>query len=589
MKKIVIAYALSLLAVGDLFAQTEAQIFTDYKSNPKQSILPDFSYAGYQNGEKAIDYSTLNLPVYDVTNYGAVANDNISDKAAIKAAIAAAQTGNTGGIVFFPAGEFIIQDATDDQSLYSITKSKIILKGSGSGPTGTRLFMKVPLDPKTPSLYYSTPSMFTIGGNSNPDPTLDRGITANAVTGDFDIQVPNTTGLTVGDWLLFKMRSSDAASLALDLGSYPVNPNWTSLNGGGVDLSFVLQIDKITGNTITLKQPLPYPINSSLSWTVGKYKYIEEIGIEGIAFVGNFTQPFVHHGSALDDSGYSLVQFKRMVNSWVRNCRFTNVSVGLSIGINGANITVDNCQITGNGGHEAINNAGATNVLLSNIDDQAGQFHSVGVSKTSMNTVLYKCTYLNSTCFESHASQPRNTLLDNVTGGLQYFRAGGDEKEMPNHMRNLVFWNYNKTNTDNASFSFWPSSPYFKIPLPILVGFHGSPTTFTSSELKYQESNGTAVLPVSLYDAQFALRMNPLTAQYGIWSNQSSTYDYDLGTNTGTGGTFTTGSSESSFGPPAVQGYLPTPPAGTSKVQVNEAGGSFTLTRLHPLLSQVFP
>src|SRR5690606_38478342 len=161
-------------------------------------------------------------------------------------------------------------------------------------------------------------------------------------------------------------------------------------------------------------------------------------------------------------------------------CRFTNVSVGLSIGINGANITVDNCQITGNGGHEAINNAGATNVLLSNIDDQAGQFHSVGVSKTSMNTVLYKCTYLNSTCFESHASQPRNTILDNVTGGLQYFRAGGDEKEMPNHMRNLVFWNYNKTNTDNASFSFWPSSPYFKIPLPILVGFHGSPTTFTS-------------------------------------------------------------------------------------------------------------
>ncbi|WP_026063134.1 DUF4955 domain-containing protein [Pedobacter arcticus] len=571
MKKIVIAYALSLLSVGDLFAQSEAQIFTDYKSNPKQSILPDFSYAGYQNGEKAIDYSAKNLPVYDVTAYGAIANDNTSDKTAIKAAIAAALTGNNGGIIYFPPGRFIIQDATDDQTVFNINKSNIILKGSGSGAGGTELFMKTPMDPTDPAKLYSCPSIFLIGsGSAAINPT---GMSADAAIGDFNITATSTTGLVAGDWLLFEMQSTDANSLKLDIGNYPVNSTWTSLKNGGVDLSFVLQISKITGNTITLKQPLPYPVNSSLNWVLSKYKYIEEMGVEDIAFVGNFQKAFDHHGSALDDSGYSLIQFKRLVNSWMRRCRFTDVSVGASIGVNGANITIDNCKITGNGGHEAINNAGATNVLISNIDDQAGQWHSVGVSKTSMNTVLYNVTYPATTCFESHSSQPRNTLLDNVTGGLQTGRAGGDVAEMPNHMRNLVFWNYKKTNTDLSNFDFWPSSNiYFKIPYPIIVGFHGSATTFIPNQLKYEESNGTAVLPASLYDAQLQIRLANKTSGYGIWSAQQNTYDYNLGSNTGTGGNFTTGSSETSFGPPAVAGFLPTPPSGISKVQVNGTG-----------------
>jgi hypothetical protein len=550
--------------IGYSFSQTEAQIFLDYKANPKQSLLPDFSYAGYQNGEKSIDYSSKNLTVFNVTDFGAVANDNISDKTAIKSAIAAALA-NNGGIVYFPAGRFIVQDATDDLTSYIINKSNIILKGSGRGSGGTELFMKTPLEPSDPTLFYSTPSLFILGGGSNAiNPT---GITANAVIGDFDITVASTSGLVAGDWLLFEMQSTDAASLKLDIGNYTVNPDWTSLKNGGVDLSFVLQIKKIVGNTITLKQPLPYPINSSLNWKISKYRYTEEMGVEDIAFVGNFQKSFVHHGSALDDSGYSLLQFKRLVNSWMRNCRFTDVSVGASIGISGANITIDNCVITGNGGHQAINNAGATNVLISNINDQAGQWHSVGVSKTSMNTVLFNVTYPATTCFESHASQPRNTLLDNVSGGLLSNRGGGDISQMPNHMRNLVFWNYRKTNTTNQSFDFWPSDPYWKIPFPIVVGFHGqSNTTFIQSQLKYQESNGAAVLPTSLYNAQLQLRLSNMAAGYGEWSANQSIYNYNLNGDTGSTGNFTSGSSESSFG---SQGFLPIPPSGKIKVQVN--------------------
>ena len=40
----------------------------------------------------------------------------------------------------------------------------------------------------------------------------------------------------------------------------------------------------------------------------------------------------------------------------------------------------------------------------------------------------------NDACFESHATQPRATLIDNCSGGLVYYRAGGDENEVPNHL-----------------------------------------------------------------------------------------------------------------------------------------------------------
>src|SRR5690606_11560831 len=82
--------------------------------------------------------------------------------------------------------------------------------------------------------------------------------------------------------------------------------------------------------------------------------------------------------------------------------------------------------------------------------------------------------------------------------------------------------------------------------------------------------------------AQLAFRLNGTSTASGTWAAQSNIYNYDLGTNTGTGGVFTSGSSESVAGPPAQQGYLPAPPSGTAKVQVNGTngdGGSFTLNQ----------
>lgn len=75
-------------------------------------------------------------------------------------------------------------------------------------------------------------------------------------------------------------------------------------------------------------------------------------------------------------------------------------------------------------------------------------------------------------------------------------------------MSGLVLWNYTQTNNASKDFEFWHStSPWWKIPNPVIVGFRGNGTTFNKEQLGYLESLDKAVTPGSLYEAQLSLRL----------------------------------------------------------------------------------
>ena len=96
-----------------VFAQQEvnvSSIFEKYKTD--RTVLPDFSYVGYHNGEKAIP-KIENYKIFNITQYGAIPNDTISDKTAIQKAIDAANK-NGSGIIFFPKGRFLIHEDSDN-------------------------------------------------------------------------------------------------------------------------------------------------------------------------------------------------------------------------------------------------------------------------------------------------------------------------------------------------------------------------------------------------------------------------------------------------------------------------------------------
>ena len=492
---------------GMLFAQDTAKVFLDYEHSPSTSILPNFSYVGYHYGEESIP-ENKQLKVFNVTNFGAKPNDDISDKDAIRKAIKAAEK-NGGGIVFFPKGRFLVNEDADDRGQIVISSSNIILRGSGSGADGTELFMKNTLLPKDSTQMWTTPSLFA---TNSKDKTVSIGrILSNVPVGSDVIYLQKPADIKPGEWIQLRMRSNDPALIKQEMGIHEADASWTSLVKDGVFIKMYFQVKEVSNNHIQLFAPIPFAIDANYGWAVYKFANVSEIGIENIAFVGNWKDKFIHHRSWKDDSGFTLWHFSNAVNSWVKDCRFTDANVGLTIG-DCANISVLNCVVTGNAGHEAITNGGGTNILLANITDLSGAWHSVGVANTSINTVIYKAIYPSNTSFETHSSQPRNTLLDGITGGLQSNRGGGAIMNMPNHMSNLIFWNYKQTNKPYTPFDFWPKDyTYWKIPMPIIVGFTGG-TTFIHEQLKYEESTGKAVLPSSLYEAQLRLRLGKVPA-----------------------------------------------------------------------------
>lgn len=483
-----------------------SQLFKQYQQDKSKSVLPDFSYTGYHCGEKNIP-DNADYKVFNVTDFGARPDDEVSDRDAIQAAITAANK-NGSGIIYFPKGRFLVNEYADISASIISKGSNIIFRGSGSGPGGTELFMQNTLQPANPEQMWTTPPMFVFTANGS-DKQVGK-ITRAAAIGDTQIQLDNIGELKTGNWIALKMLDNTLSLINEELAHHNADPSWAYILNKGVDICQYYQVTGIAKNIITIHAPLAYPIDPKYKWTVTRFANASEVGIEDIAFVGNWKDKFVHHRSWKDDSGFTLFNFSRCINSWMRNCRFTDCSVA-AIVTQCANVTIMNCRVTGNGGHEAITSSHAMNVLLANLVDEASQWHSFGTSHGSVNTVIWHCTYPSNTCFESHASQPRNTLLDNVSGGLLSNRGGGSLENMPNHMKGLVFWNYTQTNAPVKNFEFWPArNIWWKIPAPIIAGFAGHGTTFNTEQLGYLEGLEQKVSPVSLYEAQLQLRLNKL-------------------------------------------------------------------------------
>lgn len=513
MKKIPFLFCLTFASAVYAQQRVPSQLFEEYKKDKTTSILPDFSYAGYHSAEKPLP-ENKSLKIFNVVDFGARPNDERCDRKGIQAAIVAANK-NGSGIVFFPKGRFLVnEDSTAREGIIS-KGSNIIFRGSGAGVGGTELFMKYPLLPQDPKKMWTSPSMFsfTTGGN---DKKIEE-VVENAAIGEFKLRLNTTGNLKPGDWIALKMLDNSPELVKEELGGNLPDSSWKSIIKNGVDVCLYYRVTGIEKNDVMLHAPLAYKVDTKYKWTIYSFANAEEVGVEGIAFTGNFKDKFMHHSSWIHDSGFSLFEFSRCTNSWMQNCRFTDCSVGALVK-QSANVTIANCTVTGNAGHEAITSNHSMNVLFANLQDEASQWHSFGSSNGAMNTVILRSTYPSTTCFEAHAGQPRNTLLDNVTGGLMQNRAGGSLANMPNHLKGLVLWNYTQTNKPLQDFEFWPkTSKWWKFVTPIVVGFMGNGTTFKEAQLSGMEGVNAVVSPSSLYEAQLALRLKTVPDWLQKW------------------------------------------------------------------------
>ena len=102
-----------------------------------QAFVPDFSYAGYQNGLTALPEA--DGIIIDVVKFGAQPNDGKDDSAAVQRAIDAANKIEEPVIIRFDAGTYLIT------SILKVARSDFVLQGQGAGAKGTELHFPRPL------------------------------------------------------------------------------------------------------------------------------------------------------------------------------------------------------------------------------------------------------------------------------------------------------------------------------------------------------------------------------------------------------------------------------------------------------------
>lgn len=549
--------------------------WTNFKTGSEDNVLLDYSYAGYNHGENAPQGAfSLGYQVFNVKERMTAKSmtarqaflDILEENNMVRTKNSSAIKPNARIVIYFPAGDYVLHNEEDNT--YDATKQKDALdsKGNnvstgieiyagnfvikGDGPDKTRLIMETPNLPTSVSNTGSSPIMLTVKHTNSPNNADNSkklaSVTENASRGTFTVTVDGTTSINTGSWVQLRLRSGNRELVKSEIGPMTLNENWAiakaptymdASDNYGVKITEFHQVKSKSGNTVTFYEPIMHDINTSYNdiggWEIREYKYMENVGVEDLSFVGNALDGFSHHGDDANvdkakfgwqyDGAYKPLVLSRVVNSWVRNVNFESVSEALSLA-EAANCSAYNIRISGYRGHSAVRAQGSSRIFIGKVRDESagndskgaacyGQFHGCGVSKPSIGTVLWNVTWGSDACFESHASQPRATLIDNCSGGLVYYRAGGDENEVPNHLSDLTLWNLNVTGTDvhASNFSWWSDNDkWWKLYPPIVVGLHGKDVAFSTTngrQVTYEEKIGMSVTPESLYEAQLQARL----------------------------------------------------------------------------------
>ena len=491
--------------------------FVAAKEKGTEPILPDFSYAGYHHANDPV--SDVSHPIFDVTTYGAIPDDDQSDQAAIKDAIAAAEA-NGSGIVFFPPGEFLVNTDADTNAAgrytpIAIRSSNIILRGSGSRAGGTvvRQVNSMALNNLKGSRGWFPMFRFYGQGKISTGTT----ITADAPRETFSVTVTDASPFEVGEWIELSLINSKGA-IPDFMGPYRPIGSW-EISKQGVRVRELHRIAEIQGNRIRLSEPLHATVKSQYGWKVHKYRPLEEIGVEDISLHGSWTGDFIHHKNYIHDYGYWLLQLRACVNSWVRRVSFINTSMAL--GIAGSGISVYHVTLAGNRGHFAILGS-MHHSWIGLSEDLAGPQHGPNVQGPRSGNVYYRYDYPKHLDFHAQVSgEPMATLFDRMNGGNLSGSSGACSQSCPHHLRHFVAWNFHQ-GPESKHYDFWNQGPDQAgrvVIKPIIVGFHGNSATFNENTLEVLESNGSAVEPESLFDAQLELRLGTIPA----WLNNLRT------------------------------------------------------------------
>ncbi len=524
---VVCCLAMVSLGWGEDKESAHWKAFQSTTDRSPAEILTDYSYAGYEHGEKAIP--DVPGPVFQVTDYGAIADDAISDEDAIRQAVAAAEKAG-GGVVLFPAGKFLIWADRNKADVIRISKSGVVIRGAGCGKGGTVIravhsgyrtgpypVPKGTKDANGKDDWSKIPYFFMFEGveGGKKEGGKSAAVTGAVKRGSFTIPVKSTEGFHEGQWVVLK-AATPKLDAELMCGLQP-DPTWTRIIKDGSSISELHQVKEIQGESLILKEPVLVNLGADFEAKIFPVTLIEQVGVEDMALQGGWRGAFVHHRSALDDEGWDGIQFKGVANGWVRRCSFLNVNTGVYLRDSILCSVLEN-RFVGNMGHYdvAIRSNCSFN-LMGLTEETSSAQHGASSGNRSAGTVVWRWRMSKTSTVDSHGNGPYATLIDRVDGGTMT-RSGGPAPSFPNHLRWMVFWNFFYDSDDEQPINFWNyvKGKEAKFVKPLFVGLHGKPVKLKEDSVEANECPGAPVTPESLYEAQLALRLGKLPDWVGL-------------------------------------------------------------------------
>ena len=514
----------------------------------KENYLPDFSYAGYHNGEKELP--EIQEQIVLASDYGVISDDGLDDSKALIEAINATKKIPGPVVLKLPAGQLILSDI-----LY-IERSNFVLRGAGSGIGGTEIFCPRPLlyakEPEAlkelreyltqfnkrqiekennidlPFSQYAWSGGFIwtqvpgqrvksyLGSYDVPEKVLAK--VTEGERGEKTFYAKDINGLKIGAVVLLKLYNKQGENGPILKDLYKdTNVKIGSHHWNFPNLPLVtqqLEISKISGNLISVKTPLTLSIIPDYQAELVPWKHLKEVGIEDLKISFPEAPRVAHHV----EPGYNAIFLTRLHNGWVKNVTINNADSGI-LTEEVANVSIIDIVTEGkNMAHYTVAMGGTHNILVRNLKVYNEAVHPLSFNTFSTKNVYQNCEVFTSPILDQHSGVNHQNLFDHVKVHIDnkdaneygLFKGGGAGYWKPSHGAYATFWNIEvqlkKPNdlTNTFILNGMQDGPYARV-----IGVHGNHKFQIDYQPKaYIEMTNEMPNIESLYDYQLNKRIS---------------------------------------------------------------------------------
>ncbi|MNK54868.1 hypothetical protein D3C87_738630 [compost metagenome] len=425
-----------------------------YTADAQGNRIPDFSYAGYMAGEKVIPTATVKIvvPVVegDATPYIQRAIDMVS----------ALQPGKDGlrGAVLLEKGTYQVAGTL------KISASGVIIRGSGMGENGTRIF----------ATGLDRIGLIRILGKNNKIQQAAVAITDTYVpVNAMQLTLADANGFKVGDRITIQRPSTKEWIETLKTVEFGGGESALGWKPGTRDIFWDRKITAINGSTITFDAPITTALDAKFGGaTVAKYKWdgrIAQVGIEHLKLESDY-----HKDNIKDEyHRWTAICIENAEDAWVRQVVFEHFA-GSAVNVlaTAKRITVEDCkslapvsEIGGERRNTFLTTGQQT--LFQRLYSEYG-YHdfAVGFCAPGPNVFVQCQSYLPFSFSGAYDSWASGVLFDivNIDGqALSYLNRGQDGQGAGWSAANSVFWqcsaarvdNYQPPTAQNWAFGTW--------------------------------------------------------------------------------------------------------------------------------------